>query len=191
MKQKGFTIPELLVAVFVFLVIMGGAMNLLVAGIGAQRKSLVAQEVMDQTSFLAEYMSRRLRGAQKDLVPTCLSGRGLNFEVSLNGVDWLAEGSGNRVRFINNGGQCQEFRLAGARIEEVFWAGGEITSQAFITSDNLSTAAMNFVVLGASQDDNQQPRVSFVLDIQGGEALYQVRTQLQTTISQRKVDVPN
>jgi len=178
MKQKGFTIPELLVAVAIFLVIMGGAINMLVTGIGIQKEVFAAQEVMDQTSFLAEYMSRRLRGAQKDLGPTCLLTRGLNYEITHGG-----EG----IKFLNNGSQCQEFFLEGGRIKEVIAPGGE----QFLSSDNLLVAAMNFVVLGASQDDDQQPRVSFTLDIQGGEDPYKARIQLQTTISQRKVDVPN
>ena len=183
-EEKGFTIPELLVALFMFSLITGGATNLLLSGIAAQRSSLAMQELLDQSSFVIEYMTRSLRQAQKDLGPTCLAARGLNYELTQGG-----EG----VMFINGGGQCQEFRLTTARIEEVFWAGGEITSQAFLTSDNPAVTSLTFLLQGEGQDDDLQPRVTFAFELEGQGAKPESRPklQLQTTISQRKVDVPN
>ena len=185
-EEKGFTIPELLVALFMFSLITGGATNLLLSGIAAQRSSLAMQELLDQSSFVIEYMTRSLRQAQKDLgsPPTCLAARGLNYELTRGG-----EG----VLFINGGGQCQEFRLTTARIEEVFWAGGEITSQAFLTSDNPAVTSLTFLLQGEGQDDDLQPRVTFAFELEGQGAKPESRPklQLQTTISQRKVDVPN
>jgi len=182
-KEKGFTIPELLVAMFMFSLIIGGATNLLLSGIASQRSSLAMQELLDQSSFVAEYMTRSLRQAQKDLGPTCLSLHGMNYELTQGG-----EG----VMFINVGSQCQEFRLTGTSIEEVFWAGGEITSQAFLTSDNLAVTSLKFLLTGQGQDDDLQPRVTFAFEIEGQGAKPESRPelQLQTTISQRKVDVP-
>ena len=82
--NKGFTIPELLVAMLVFSLVIGGATNLLIAGLAGQRRSLAMQELLDQSSFVAEYMTRAVRQAQKELfVPlppdACLSTRGLNY----------------------------------------------------------------------------------------------------------------
>jgi len=59
-REQGFTIPELLVALFMFSLIIGGATNLLLSGIAAQRSSLAMQELLDQSSFVAEYMTRAL-----------------------------------------------------------------------------------------------------------------------------------
>ena len=183
-KEKGFTIPELLVSLFMFSLIIGGAANLLLSGITAQRSSLAMQELLDQSSFVVEYMTRSLRQAKKDLGPTCLTTSGLNYEITQGG-----EG----VMFINVGSQCQEFRLTTARIEEVFWAEGAITSQAFLVSDNLAVTSLKFVLQGESQDDDLQPRVTFAFEIEGQGVKPESRPKLQfqTTISQRNVDVPN
>jgi prepilin-type N-terminal cleavage/methylation domain-containing protein len=180
--NRGFTIPELLVAVFMFSLIIGGATNMLLAGIAGQRSSLAMQELLDQSSSVAEYMTRSLRQAKKDLGPVCLSVRGMNYELTQGGI-----------MFINVGGQCQEFRLTEARIEEVFWTGGEITSQVFLTSDNPAVTSLHFLLKGEGQDDDLQSRVTFAFEIEGQGAKPESRPKLQfqTTISQRTVDVPN
>lgn len=182
-KQKGFTIPELLVALFMFSLIIGGATNLLLSGIAGQRSSLAMQELLDQSSFALEYMTRSLRQAKKDIGPTCLTVRGVNYELT-------QEGSG--IRFINIGGQCQEFRLTQDRIEEVFWVEGGISSQAFLTSDDLAVTSLQFLLQGAGQDDDAQPRATLALEIEskGGKLSAKADLQLQTTISQRNIDVP-
>ena len=84
-REQGFTIPELLVAVLVFSLVIGAATNLLLSGIAGQRSSLAMQELLDQSSFVAEYMTRALRQAQKDLGPTCLAARGLNYGLTQEG----------------------------------------------------------------------------------------------------------
>jgi prepilin-type N-terminal cleavage/methylation domain-containing protein len=176
--NKGFTMPELLVALLVFSLVIGGAVNLLISGIGGQRKSLAMQELLDQASFTSEYMSRALRQGQKDLGPTCLSARGLNYEI--------AQG-GQRVKFLNVQGQCQEFFLEVGRIKESLGA-----EQQFLTSDNLTVTSLKFLLQGESQDDNVQPRVTFAFEIEGQGAVSASRPKLQfqTTISQRNIDVP-
>lgn len=187
--SRGFTIPELLVSLFIFSLVIVGAGGLLVSSISVQRRSGTQQELMDQASYLAEYMSRALRQARKELStpPACLTGptagRGFNYEIT-------QEGQG--IKFLNSGNQCQEFRLAGTRIEEVFWAGGVVTSQAFLTSDNLQVRGLAFFISGAGQGDNLQPKATFAIELKGKilQAGSQPVTRIQTTVSQRKIDVP-
>lgn len=188
-RQRGFTIPELLVSLMAFSLVVGGASNLLLTGISAQRNSLATQELLDQTSYMAEYMTRVLRQAQKDLGPTCLSAGGLNYEVSSNGVDWFADGTGNRVRFLSNNGQCHQFLLVDSRIQEIISpAPGE-----YLTSDNLEVLSLQFITLGSDQGDDIQPRVTFSMEIQGQGSKPESKpsVQMQSTVSQRNVDVPN
>jgi prepilin-type N-terminal cleavage/methylation domain-containing protein len=180
-KEQGFTIPELLVAVFAFSLVIGGAANLLFTGIAAQRNSLATAELIDQVSFAAEYMTRSLRQAQKELgtPPVCLSARGLNYEVTQGGKG---------VKFLNIENQCQEFFLGGTRIKERLG-----TKEEFLTSDNLQVTAFQFVVQGESQGDNIQPRATFLIQAQGigSKPESKPTIQLQTTVSQRKADVTN
>lgn len=181
-KEKGFTIPELLVSLFMFSLIIGGATNLLLSGIAAQRSSLAMQELLDQSSFVAEYMTRALRQAKKELFvlslpDVCLSARGLNYEITQDGQG---------VKFLNSVGQCQEFFLDSGIIKE------RLSAEEFLTSDNLNVTLLQFVLQGEGQDDDLQPRVTFAFEIEGQGAKPESRPKLQfqTTISQRNVDVP-
>ncbi|MBI4138049.1 MAG: prepilin-type N-terminal cleavage/methylation domain-containing protein [Candidatus Wildermuthbacteria bacterium] len=176
----GFTIPEMLVALMVFSLVAGGGANILFTGISAQRYSLASQELLDQSSFMAEYISRALRQAQKDITPICLSAGGLNYEITR---------SGRGVKFVNKNGQCQEFYspAAGTRIWEKIGSDPEYP----ISSDNLTVNTLLFAAMGQSQSDDQQPRVTVFIDMEGegGKPESRPRVHLQTSVSQRAFDV--
>lgn len=178
--KKGFTIPELLVAIALFSLVTGASMNLLVSAIGAQRTALVGQDIINQSSFVMEYMTRALRQAQKELVDApngCLaSGRGYNYEITGTG-----EGG---IRFINTQGLCQEFYLEDGVIKEIIDTGVPDN----ITSDNFMITQFSFVLNGESQGDLLQPRLTFVLAVTStSAATFELR--LQTTVSQRNIDI--
>lgn len=178
--KKGFTIPELLVAIALFSLITGAAVNLLVSAIDAQRRSLVGQNIVSQSSFVMEYMTRALRQAQKELADPpdgcLLAGRGYNYEKTLTG-----EGG---IRFINAQGLCHEFYLDGGRVKEIIDEG----SPENLTSDNFTVTQFSFVLLGESQSDLLQPRLTLILAI-GSASAVQFNLRLQTSISQRNIDV--
>ena len=177
-RGDGFTIPELLVSLFMFSLIIGGATNLLLSGITAQRSSLAMQELLDQSSFVVEYMTRSLRQAQKNLDSGCLANSGLNYEITQGGQG---------VKFLNVQGQCQEFFLEAGRIKE------RLPAPQFLVSDNVVVTSLQFILYVESQDDHFQPRLTFAFEIDGRGVKPESRPKLQfqTTISQRNVDVPN
>jgi|SRR3989338_1720903 len=187
----GFTIPELLVSLFVFSLVLVGAGGLLISGISVQRRAGAQQELMDQASYLAEYMSRTLRQARKELsdIPSnCLTtaGRGFNYELNPDK---------NRIRFLNRNGVCQQFFLSGTQIFEQTSADGtalNFGSQAALTSDNFQVTLLQFYISGAGQEDNVQPKATFAIELKGKvlQAGFQPVTQIQTTVSQRNMDVP-
>lgn len=178
----GFTIPELLVSLFIFSLTILGSGGLLISSMSVQRNSGVQQELMDQASYLAEYMSRALRQARKELgdPSACLTGagRGFNYEITQGGQG---------IKFINRLGQCQEFFLEGQRMKERI-----APAESYLTSDNLQVTGLTFFVAGAGQEDNIQPKAAFAIGLTGKvlRAEAQPITRIQTTVSQRKIDVP-
>lgn len=192
---KGFTIPELLVSLFVFSLAILGAGGLLVSAINVQRQSGVQQELMDQASFLAEYMSRALRQARKELVAVpsnCLTtaGRGFNYELNP---------AGDRIRFLNRNNLgilvCKQFFLSGTQIVEqtsTDATAANFASQVALTSNNLQVIKLGFFISGAGQGDNLQPKATVAIELRGKvlQAGFQPVTRIQTTVSQRKIDVP-
>lgn len=178
--QRGFTLVEILVGVLVFSLIIGAAANLFFSSIASQRRILAIQQLVSQSSFLQEHMGRAVRQAKKELSDpaVCLTGvgRGYNYEITH---------SGQGLKFINRKNQCHEFFLQNKRIVEAING-----VEQFITPDELEVSALNFAVLGESQNDNLQPRASFFLDIRntGAKPESEVSVQTQTTISQRNID---
>lgn len=189
--MRGFTIPELLVSLFIFSLVMVGAGGLLISSISSQRRSGAQQELMDQASFLAEYMSRALRQARKELVDSpsnCLTtaGRGFNYELNL---------AGDRIRFLNRDNLCQQFFLSETQIFEqtsTSATAANFAPQVALTSHNLQVTRLAFFISGQGQQDNLQARATFTLELKGKtlQAGSQPVTRTQTTVSQRKIDVP-
>ncbi|MDP2637411.1 MAG: prepilin-type N-terminal cleavage/methylation domain-containing protein [bacterium] len=188
--SKGFTIIELMVAVAIFVVLTIGAANFLFSATISQRDSITMQEVLTESSSVAEYMGRALRGAKKELnsgPQNCLTtvGRGYNYELN---------GTNDRVRFLSRENLCQEFYLSGTEILERKSTNN--TAQSFgeaveLTSSDILVQELRFSVTGQNQTDSLQPRASFFFKMQsvGEKAEAQNRVQVQTTISQRNFDI--
>lgn len=182
-NQKSFTLIELLVTVTIFSLILGGASGVFVQALKAQRRSLATQQLLDQTSYIMEYMSRAIRMARKDLDGSCLTTVGGKYNYETNEER-------NRIRFLNYQDICQEFFLDGSQLKERKSTDNTATNfqdPLPLTSSNLQ---VNLFKIGPpdswDQDDDDQPRVTFFLEIVGKE---QSRIIIQTTISQRSLDI--
>ena len=174
----GFTLFEIMVAVFIFSLIMASASTLFIASLRSQRKTLATQELLNQTSYVMEYMSRALRMARKDdvvidgVTKNCLTLGNANFEINP-----LTNG----VKFRNYKDECQEFYLESGQLREN--KNGTVSD---LTSSDLNAIDFNINLLGPLQTDQDQPRVTIFLKITGKESSL---IQTQTTVSQRSLDV--
>ena len=179
--KKGFTLVELLVVVAIFLILIGAIIGIFISGVRKQRLILTQQTILDQTSFVLEYMSRSLRMATKELsAPSCLSQNGLNYEITHNGTG---------LRFINflENNDCQEFFLQNGQLR--YWKRSTgITLP--LTPDRLEIIFLRFNSIGAFQGDDLQPRITISFEIRERAQLEGLqRIRIQTTISQRNLDV--
>jgi len=181
MKSKGVTLIEMLAAVAMFSIIIGAISGLFISGIRSQRRVLATQELLDRTSYVIEYMSRAIRMAQKDLNGECITAK-LNYKKTSSGT--------GGIKFKNYEGICQEFfreSVGGInRLREV-----KAGSPNYLTPPDLDIVAFNIGPDASwDQNDNDQPRVTIFLEILGrGTAGDQPKTQIQTSISQRSLDV--
>lgn len=167
---------EILVALFIFTVSVSIATGVLIESIKIQKEILIRNQILTQTSYIAEYMSRALRMAKKDdLGQNCLLGEKVNYELTPRGG----------IRFVNYKGECQEFYLQGTQLREER-GGGDFP----LTPFNLEVEVFR---IGPSdswdQNDSEQPRVTIFLKIKPKER-ENPKIFLQTTISQRNLDIP-
>ncbi len=187
-QNKGFTLVELLVSISIFSLILSAMSGAFVSTIRAQRKSIAFQQLLEQTSYLEEYMSRSIRMAKKELnctsklEPTtcaCLKtqGYGANYELT-------HEEKG--IKFLNYNRDCQEFYVSNSQL----WENKNGVDLA-LTSSNLMVENINIELSGNSQTDNLQPRVTIFLKIKGAgsKSEEQPEIKIQITISQRNPDV--
>jgi len=193
--NKGVSLIEMLAAVAVFAITVGAISGIFISAVRSQRRILATQELLDQTSYVLEYMGRALRMARKNSTTTadcphittdCLSSADLNYETSGN----------QDLRFLNYTCTCQRFFLEAAtgRLKEhKDWTlvGGVPSggTENYLTSDKLKINSLKFNLSGQSGSDTLQPRVTIFLEIEGREAAgSRPKIQIQTSISQRPLD---
>jgi type II secretory pathway pseudopilin PulG len=189
--KNSYTLIEILVAVTIFTIVIAAPTGFFVGSLKGQIKSLASQKLLDNTSYTLEYISRALRMAKKELncsdindpaTCSCLKSEGYGFNYE------NPAGNPSAVRFINHKGECQEFFLGEGRLKE-----SKAGLENYLTSEELELISLKFNLFGQGQDDTDQPRVTLSLDIKGAKGqMPELRPEIkiQTTISQRNLDVP-
>lgn len=186
-KKGGFTLVEMLMAIAVFILVLGSASGLFVWTIQKQTRALLTQELLSQTSYLIEYMSRYIRMAKKDLTGTCLTTAGAKNNYETNEAR-------DRIRFLNYRDICQEFFLEGNQIKErksTDKSAANFGAPLPLTSPRLQVVSFKLGPPDSwDQEDTDQPRVTISLNIKTRELQpTPPEIKIQTTISQRELDV--
>lgn len=171
-KNFGFTLIEILIAITIFMIIVVAFMGLFTSAFSSQRRSLNSAYLLNNVSYTTEYMGRALRMAQKDIEGACLSAKA-NYESS----DY------DNIKFLNYNGECQEFYLEQGKI----MVSKDGISQALTPAD-LIIESIRFEILGGSQEDLFQPKVSFSLKMKTTKEPVE-SISVQITVSQRQLDV--
>ena len=174
-NNKGFTLVEMLVTVTIFSIVISMSAGLFVSAIWLQKKGLDYQRILDQTSYVMEYMSRSLRMAKEDTSGGCIAAD-TNYKIT-----YLGKG----IKFLNaNNGECWEFYLENGQLK-IDKHNGEDPYD--LTSIDLTVEDFNVSVSSSSG----QPKITFYLDIKGAKAHFYSASQIkiQTTVSQRNLDL--
>ncbi|MCP6718331.1 MAG: prepilin-type N-terminal cleavage/methylation domain-containing protein [Patescibacteria group bacterium] len=190
-KQKAYTLIEVLIAVAIFFTVIAGPTGLFILSLKSQNRILGSREILDNSSHVLEYMSRALRMAKKELncgdrwePETCFclkdNGYGFNYEITY-------QGKGIKFNNAQDPSICQEFfwDTIDNRLKESKDGAGAVP----LTSDDLEVVLFKFKEFGFTQSDNIQPRVVIFLEMRKKNELESPKIKIQTTISQRKLDV--
>lgn len=162
MKQKGFTLIEVLVGLAVFSLAITIAVNLFAAALKAQRKSIALQNVQDNGRYLMGFMAKEIRMAEIS-----------TFDGETMILDIVHPVNGN-VRYSFSGGQI---------IRQ------DVSATGPINSDEVR-AEGRFFIDGKTAGDYEQPRVTVVMKIEaiGAKPEQQAKIDLQVTLTQRNLD---
>lgn len=205
-KSKGFTLVELVVVMAAFLLIIGVAISIFISIIQGQRRILAQNQLLNQSSYLIEYMSKGLRMARNDEAGTCLiyadEGSG---ETSFPGYNYLftkpVSNNYTGIKFINaNSNDCQEFYLDSEdnKIKELRNSINESDAMPLMSDKfnvNYFKATVNALPglqsdeeYGSFLGDFQQPRITIIsgFSVVGDNSLPELK--IQTTVSQRNLN---
>ena len=164
--KRGFTIPELLVAMGIFVVILTVVSSVYVTSISSQRRGFGKQNVLDSSRFALETMARAVR--QSTILAISNDGDTMDLAHAVRG-DITYSLSGQRVTESVAGGQAQN-----------------------LTADNVVVESLIFRGQGLGGNDSEQPRVTIQMVVRSatGKSSEQSTIRLQTTITPRAVQIP-
>jgi len=174
--KKAFTLIELLTTITIFSIVVTAFLNLFSSAFQEQRKNLIQAYLLNNASYITEYLSRALRMAKKDMTGICI-GEKENYQ--------NPGGEISRIKFLNDDEECQEFFFDSA--DEMLKIAREGVSLP-LTPSNIKVKNLKFEILGASQTDKLQPKVTIVLKLKT-TSQPSLELEFQTTVSQRQLDV--
>lgn len=169
--NKGFTIVEMLIVVLMFSIIMGTVTSVFASALKLQKYNLSNQQLLSQTSYAMEYMSRALRMARKD-DGTC----------GFSGQNYRTSDGNRKIEFLNYRGDCQSFYLSGGQLM--------VDSDTMpLTSNDFIVNQLRFFVSGDIASDSEQPKVKINIEIEGDILGDTPKIKIQTSVSQRRLDI--
>ncbi len=173
-SNKAFTLVEILVAATIFSIAITIAIGLFVSAVQLQKYVLNYQQLLNQSSYFMEYMSRSLRMAEKAGDSSCI----------ISGKNYELTHSGEGIKFINsNNNECWEFFTESRQLK--INKNGTVYD---LTSTDLIVNSFNISVSGDSS--GSQPRITTLLDIRGKTTNFYIpKIKIQTTISQRNLNL--
>jgi prepilin-type N-terminal cleavage/methylation domain-containing protein len=163
-KETGFTLPELLVAMGLFLIVVTIATGAFVQSLRTQRAAVELIAVNDNANIILEQMAREVR-----------TGTGFS---SPNAAE---------LRFTNYLGEAVVYRHGNA-LGAVERSVDGISFEP-LTASNVDVKRLLFRTSGAGGADKLQPRITISIGVSGrSPALRDIVTDMQTTISPRLID---
>jgi len=165
-SQKGFTIVELIVAVFVFSSVSVIASGVFVSAVKLNRKALNIQRADENTRNILEMISREVRVANtidgSDTSCPVSSAANLSFNHPVNG----------RIRYFLSSNQIHR----------------EVDGRdSIVSSSNIRVTDLKFCLKGLTAGDQKQARVTVQMTLESGQGNEMITSRAQTTLSQRRI----
>ncbi len=192
--NKGLTLIELLVSIAIFGFLVVGLIGMFSSAVNAQQSVLQNQEILNQGSYVTEYMDRAIRMALRDdgtvgTAGDCTGTANKNYNATSNSITFLT------YDVASASYKCKKFLLSGTAIMEqksTDTTVAHLGTAVPITSSKVKVNAFNVVVNGDAS--GSQPIVTFVINMQSNNTrrLDPLPSMIfQTSISQRNLNVSN
>jgi prepilin-type N-terminal cleavage/methylation domain-containing protein len=161
MKQRGFSLIEFLVAMSIFAIVIIVVLGSFAMVIKGQRKVIAMQNVQENTRFLLDFMTKEIR------------------------MSTINAATENTITIVRSDNQVVTYTFSGNNIERTSpSSSGPINSEEVLVNGR-------FYAEGIGTGDGQQPKLTIAINVQsaGNQPEEQSRIDLQTTLSQRLIDL--
>lgn len=195
MTNKGLTLVELLVSIAIFGILVTGLISMFMSAVDAQQSVLQNQELLNQGSYVTEYMDRAIRMALRDdgtvgSSGDCTGTPNNNYYYDSDEIRFLS------YDVVNNEYRCRRFYIENNIIKEQ--RSTDTSSSNFgtgipVTSSSIYINSLVFNVVGDSYGVTQ-PRITILIDMQSNSSrrLNPIPSMIfQTTVSQRNLNISN
>ena len=186
----GFTLIEMVFVLAIFLIIIGVMVDIFISMVKHQKRILLEQELLNQSSYALEYMSKALRTAAIDSGGDCLEVPGYMYLLThCSGSSGPCQG----IKFINHSDNdaCQEFFVdtnesSGFALKEMKndQPAQNLLSEKFTLNNGMFLINGDKTLRFATSSDLVQPRVTLLLNANTNGPLSQQKV-VQTTVSLR------
>ncbi len=184
---NGFTLIEMMVSMLVFTLIIGAAISILVSVIRLQKYNLTYFKIIDETSYVLEYVSRQARMARRDSAGGCIT---TNSRFEIIQIPAPAPSVATGLMFVDSSGVCKGYFLnsSDSRVKEYSKPSGGSSNVLDLTPDDIEISSLVFGISGQSGTDLIQPRVTISMRVKGKNQGTQPTAVIQTTVSVRNLD---
>lgn len=165
MRQQGFTLIEIIVAIGIFTAVITMALATFLNISNIQRKTGALRAINDNLNFALEVMSREIRSGKGYCDSPCIPSSSFNF--------------------TNSQDETIVYKLNNFSIER------SVNSETSLrlTSPEIKIDNLTFIVMGESAGDKKQPRVTIILNGSSVDPkIGELKLNIQTTVSQRRLD---
>ncbi len=191
---KGFTLVEILVSISIFVVFMTFALGSVLSILGAGDKSKSLNSVMTNLNFTVEIMSRELKFGTNFYCTQSTDVPPLPPVPTTQNCTGVGLAPQSAISFVTSDGVATVYKLDSALHQIKKSTDGGLTFIS-VTAPEVNIQDLKFYVFNSAPQtslpaDNAQPRVTmFVRGYAGTKLSSQSSFALQTTISQRSLDV--
>lgn len=188
-NQKGFSAIELLVALFIFSLVIIAGVDVMLQVMAAQAKAVAVKSVLDNARFSLELMTRELRTGYEIQSTTNCSTTGLEF-ISVNRIGGPQRRFYYLVDTDGNGQSDAMYRIAMDNADLLDCTRAQLFTSPDVIIDRW-TLIMRGSAMGAGSSDGQ-PFVTVGFKIHSRDRKFgqDSSVTLQTTVVQRTIDLP-
>ena len=173
--QRGFTLIEMVVAVFAFSIVLALIGTVFVYALTSQRRIINAQKVEENLSFVMESMTREIRVAQPDA-------QGV-FSTLSDACTSASPAFASTLDFLNSSGQRIVYSLSGNAVHRSVNG-----TDSIMNSNSVEFTRLQFCVSGVTVY-GKQPRITILTSVRSKDTTPQVVEDYQTTVALRYLGI--